>query len=105
LIAVGAPVGEVLGSDGFGGELSGEDFLDGREGVEPGQDFGAVLAVEEPMVELLAEVEGKSGDFTGKSFHRILNLRFTIYETRRLSTSMVIWESHVGVRDTPIMAV
>ena len=65
MIAVGPPVGEVLGSDGFGGELSGEDFFDGGEVIEPGEEAGAGLAVEETAVELFADVIGQSGNFAG----------------------------------------
>ena len=69
LVAVGAPVGEVLVVDGFGSVLFGEDGFDGGEPVEPREDAGALLAVEEAAVELFADVKGKSGDFAGESFH------------------------------------
>lgn len=48
--------------DGSAAELSGENFFDGREFVEPGQNFGDGPAVEEMLVELLADVVGQTSD-------------------------------------------
>ena len=63
LEAANAPVREVLGGDGLAGELGREDFLYGGEAVEPGKDGGGGLAIEEALVELVAEVVGEAGDF------------------------------------------
>lgn len=71
LVAGGAPVAEVLAIDGRAGELVGEDFLDGGESIEPGEDEGSGLAVAEAAVKLFADVVGESGDFAdeGALFH------------------------------------
>jgi hypothetical protein len=60
-----APVGEVLPADGHGVEFGGEDFLDGRQGVDPGEDDGGVLAVVDAVVELVADAAREGGDFCG----------------------------------------
>ena len=57
--AGGAPVGKVWLVDGRGGELGGEDFLDGREGVEPGEDVGGAPSVFEAAVEFFADGFGR----------------------------------------------
>jgi len=65
-IAVAAvlPLGEVLGADGFAGELGGHDGLDFRKGVKPGGEVFALVAVADPAVQLVAEVLGETGDFS-----------------------------------------
>ncbi len=79
LEAGGAPVGKVAMGDGLAGELVGEDFLDGGEFVEPGEDEGAGLAVIEAAVELLADGVGKAGNFADEGtlcIHKILVFSF-----------------------------
>ena len=63
LEAADAPVGEVLGGDRFAGELTGENFLYGSKVVEPRENDGGRLAIEEALVELIADVVGETGDF------------------------------------------
>lgn len=63
LIAGVPPVGEVLAVDGLAAELGDEDFFDGGEFVEPGEDLRTSLAVAEALVELFADVVGEAGDF------------------------------------------
>ena len=64
-----APVAEVLPADGAALELVLEEGLDLGEGVEPGEEGVAGLVVAEAAVELFAEGEGETGDFTGASGH------------------------------------
>lgn len=66
LIADLAPVGHVLFGDRLALEFGGEDGFDGGEFVEPGEDFGVALAVEEALVDLFAEFVGETGDFAGE---------------------------------------
>ena len=68
-IAAFAPFGNVLRSDGTTAELFGEDFLDGGQGVEPGEDVKGASAVEEALIDLLADFGGQTGDFSGSCFH------------------------------------
>lgn len=72
-VAGGAPVGEVLGVNGGGGEFAGEDFFDGGQGVEPGKELGGILAVEEAVVELVADEIRKVGNFADERalFHKL----------------------------------
>jgi hypothetical protein len=46
-------------------EVGGKDFFDGREFVEPGEDGGNGVSIEEALVELLADFIGQAGDFAG----------------------------------------
>ena len=64
-----APVAEVLPADGAALELVLEESLDLGQGVEPGEEGVAGLVVAEAAVELFAEGEGETGDFTGASGH------------------------------------
>ena len=57
------PVGEVNLIDGLGVEERGQDGLDFGEGVEPGGELFGFVAVVEALVELVADVAGKAGDF------------------------------------------
>jgi hypothetical protein len=50
-------------------ELVLEEGLDLRQGVEPGEEGVAGLIFAEAAVELFAEGEGETGDFTGASVH------------------------------------
>ena len=58
-------IGEVLGADGAGSEMVGENLADVGEVVEPRQDLGGGLAVGEAAVELVAEGLREAGDFSG----------------------------------------
>ena len=49
------PVAEVGFVDGLGGEMGGEDGLDFREPVEPGEEVPGQFAVLEAQVELLTD--------------------------------------------------
>ena len=48
-------MGEVGCVDGFGGEMGGEDGLDFRQAVEPGEEVLGQLAILEAQVELLTD--------------------------------------------------
>ena len=63
LVAGHAPVGKVLRRNGFAVELGGQDFFDGLEVVEPGEDDGGGVAIQEALVELFADIVGEAGDF------------------------------------------
>jgi len=54
-VAALAPFGEVLRADGQAGELVGDDFLDFRQLIEPGDERGSGFAVFEAGVELFAD--------------------------------------------------
>jgi hypothetical protein len=75
-VAVAAvfPLGEVGRGEGLGGELGGEDGLDLGEGIEPVEEGGAGLVVEEAAVELVANGGGEAGDFSGAS-HGVKGVR------------------------------
>jgi hypothetical protein len=60
------PYGQVLFMDGDTIELSTENFFYDGQFVEPREDFGAALAVEEALVELSADVVREAGDFAGE---------------------------------------
>jgi len=79
-VAEGAPVGKVAMVDGCAGEVVGEHFLDGRELIEPGEDFGGELAVVEALVELVADEVRETGNFAeeGALVHGIFDFRFLI---------------------------
>jgi hypothetical protein len=62
-VAAAFPLGEVGRGDGLGGEVGGEDGLDLGEGVEPVEEGGAGLVVEEAAVKLVSDGEGETGDF------------------------------------------
>lgn len=66
LVAAFAPVVEILVIDGFAFELGGEDFFDAGKGVEPGENIGSRMIIEEATVELLTDVFGETGNFTNK---------------------------------------
>jgi hypothetical protein len=55
-------------------EVAEEDGLDFREGVEPIDEEGAGLVVEETAVKLGADVAGEAGDFSGAHVGKILDL-------------------------------
>ena len=60
------PVGEVLFGDRLAAETGiFEDGADLREGIEPGEDFGAAFAVIDAAVELLPDGLREAGDFAG----------------------------------------
>jgi hypothetical protein len=65
LEAGGAPVGEVLGGDGGGGEFGIEDYFDGGKPVEPGEEVGSGLMIADTAVELFAEGVRETGNFAG----------------------------------------
>jgi hypothetical protein len=48
-------MGEVGCVDGFGGEMGGEDGLDFRQAVEPGEEVLGQLAILEAQVKSLSE--------------------------------------------------
>jgi hypothetical protein len=64
-VAAVAPFGQVLLGDGFVMEEFAEDFFDGGEGVEPGDDPAAGIVAVEAVVDGGAEGKGKAGDFAG----------------------------------------
>jgi len=66
-VPAGFPMGEVGWGDGLGGEVGGEDGLDLGERVEPVEEGGAGLVVEEAAVELVADGKGEPGDLAGPS--------------------------------------
>lgn len=66
LVAALTPVGHVLFGDGLALEFGGEDFFDDGEFVEPGEDFGVALTIEDAPVDLFAEVAGEAGDLAGE---------------------------------------
>ena len=66
-----APLREVLLEDGLASEVSVQDAVNRGKRVEPGEDFGTLLAVLQAMVELVAELFWEPRDFAGTSFHRI----------------------------------
>ena len=68
-ITAAPPVGEVVLGEGASAEFFGEDALDFGQGIEPGEEFGAVGAVVEAMVEFIADEFGEAGDFSGAGFH------------------------------------
>jgi hypothetical protein len=67
--------------DGEAGELGGEDFFNSGKLVKPGKDFSAAQAIEEALVELLANVVGEAGNFAEKAalegLFRLLRPRLT----------------------------
>jgi hypothetical protein len=65
-VAFLTPVSHVLFGDGFGGEFGGEDFFDDREFIEPREDLGVAVAIEDTLVDLFAEVAGETGDLAGE---------------------------------------
>jgi hypothetical protein len=66
LVAALTPIGHVLFGDGLALEFGGEDFFDDGEFVEPGEDLGVAVTIEEALVDLFAEVAGEAGDFAGE---------------------------------------
>ena len=52
-------------------EFLGEEFLGFGKAVQPFQKFGALFAVFEAAVEVVADGFGKLGDFAVAGFHRI----------------------------------
>jgi hypothetical protein len=48
-------MGELGFADGLGGEMGGEDGLDFRQAVEPGEEVPGQSAVLEALVELLTD--------------------------------------------------
>jgi len=68
-VAAEPPIGEVLFGEGASAEFFGEDALDFGQGVEPGEEFRAVGAVIEAVVEFIADEFGEAGDFSGAGFH------------------------------------
>lgn len=70
-ITGGTPIGEILSINGRCLELGGQDFFDGGEFIEPGQDLVAPLAIQEAEVDLLAEISGETGDFSDGRAHII----------------------------------
>jgi hypothetical protein len=65
LIAGSAPSEEVLFIDGRGMEVGGKDFLYEREAVEPEENGGDGVSIEETLVELLTDFMGQAGNFAG----------------------------------------
>ena len=47
-------------------ELGGKDLFDGGEFVEPGEDLGGRLVIEEALVEFLADIMRDTGNFAGE---------------------------------------
>ena len=64
-IAAVLPLGEVLGADRFAGEIRGHDVLDFGKGVEPGHEVFALVAIVNAAIQLVADVAGEAGDFSG----------------------------------------
>ena len=63
------PLAEVGLVDGLGGEMGGEDGLDFRQLVEPGEEVLGQLAVLEAQIELPTDGQREAGDFAVAS-HR-----------------------------------
>jgi len=59
------PVRQVLGANGLASEFVGKESLDLWEGVEPLEEAFVLLAIIEPLVELVAELAREAGDFAG----------------------------------------
>lgn len=76
-IAAGAPGGEVLLVDGASIEVPGEDFFDGGQAVEPGQDDGTAMAIRQALVDFLADGVRKTGNFTDAKVHCWLMVALT----------------------------
>lgn len=66
LVSGPTPMGKVLGVDRRAGKLGGEDFLDGGFAVEPGENDGGGLAVEESVVEAFTKEIRQAGDLSGQ---------------------------------------
>jgi len=77
LVAAVSPFGNVVLGDGPAGEMRGEDLPDFGQLIEPGHSVFGEGAVEQELVELLADRFGEAGDFTGASFHGIFCHRDT----------------------------
>jgi hypothetical protein len=63
------PLGDVIIGNGMPGETFGEDALDYRQGVQPGNQVATKSAVVEALVEFLADGAGKARDFSGSCSH------------------------------------
>lgn len=63
LVAAPAPVGEVLRRDEFAVELGSHGFDNGWKAIQPGQNIGGWLTIEEALVKLFADVVGEARDF------------------------------------------
>ena len=75
LMAAVAPFGEVLGGDGAAIEVFEEDGFDVLEFMEPSEDFGGGFAIDEALVEFVADGFGEAGDFAGSGcIHRFFSL-------------------------------
>ena len=70
-ITAQAPLGEVLGTDGFAVEEGGDDLLDFREGVEPCDEGDAGNVVLKAEIEFLAKLAGEAGDFSVSGHERV----------------------------------
>src|SRR5216683_7009043 len=66
-VAVAAlfPFGKIGRVDGLTVEFGGQNGADFQQGVEPFEEGLAFFAVAKAAVELVAEVVGEAGDFTG----------------------------------------
>jgi len=65
LVAAVTPFGDILRGDGAAIEVFEEDVFDFREFTEPIEDHGGRVAVEEALVEFVADGFGEAGDFAG----------------------------------------
>jgi len=70
-VAAATPIGEVVFGEGTSAKFFSEDVLDFGQGVKPGEEFGAVRAVFEAVVDFVADGFGEAGDFAGSGFHRM----------------------------------
>ena len=74
LVATVAPVGEVGFGDRLVIEFFGEKFFGLGEAIQPAEEFGALLAVLEAAVELVADGFGELGDFAEAGGHKSLGV-------------------------------
>ena len=64
LVATSFPSGQVWGVDGGAIKISGQDALDFGQGVEPGEQPLAGLAIQQALVQLVADFARLTGDFS-----------------------------------------
>ena len=68
-VAAASPIGEVVFGKRTSAEFFGEDALDFRQGVEPGEQFRSRGAVFEAVIQLIADEFRQASNFAGTGFH------------------------------------